>query len=110
MTGVACRAIRVAAALGLVASTVGAAIRREGLPLLADLARITGERFVCQACNIRYWHRDPGELLHIEVQNSAASRTAAAGASAAQTPSCIERAVKACDYVHEAINDHSRVA
>ena len=82
--------IRIAAALGLVASTVGAVIRREGLPHLADLDRITGEviRGSARRSNIRYEHRSPGDLLHIDVKKLAASPTVAVGACTVKAPSC----------------------
>jgi len=88
--------IRVAAALGLSASTVGAVIRRKGLPRLAELDRITGEivRSSSRRSTVRYEHARPGDLLHVDVKNSEGSPTAAAGdcTAVARSPTTLDRA------------------
>jgi transposase InsO family protein len=103
--------VRVAAALGLVASTVGAVIRRKGLPLLADVDRITGE-VICASSrrsNIRYEHRNCGDLLHVDVKKL--GRISDGGGwrlHGHREPS--HGTWQGWDYVHVAVDDHSRVA
>jgi len=104
-------AIRVAAGLGLVASTVGAVIRREGLPHLADLDRITGEviRASSQRSNVRYEHREPGSLLHVDVKKI--GRIPAGGGWRLHGKEQVKHGTgQGWDYVHVAVDDHSRVA
>lgn len=61
--------VRLAAHLGLPASTVGAVLRREQLPRLAELDRITGELIRSgRRSPVRYQHREPGSLLHVDVK------------------------------------------
>jgi transposase InsO family protein len=102
--------IRVAAALGLVASTVGAVIRREGLPPLADLDRITGEviRGSSRRSNVRYEHRNPGDLLHVDVKKL--GRIPDGGGWRVHGRIGTEHSGRGFDYVHVAVDDHSRVA
>ena len=85
--------IRIAAELGLSASTIGAVIRREGLPHLADLDRITGEviQTSTRRSNMRYEHPTPVTCCTSTSKSSAVSRTVAAGESTAKTPSCTAR-------------------
>ena len=103
--------IRIAAALGLVASTVGGVIRREGLPYLADLDRITGEviRASRRHSNVRYEHREPGSLLHIDVKKL--GRVPDGGGWRLHGKENVKHGTgQGWDYVHVAVDDHSRVA
>jgi transposase InsO family protein len=103
--------IRVAAALGLAASTVGTVIRREGLPLLADIDRITGEvlRASGRRSNVRYEHRNPGDLLHVDVKKLGRIPDGGGwrvhGRSAATQPKQM-----GFDFIHVAVDDHTRLA
>jgi transposase InsO family protein len=104
--------IRIAAALGLVANTVGAVIRRVGLPPLAGLERITG-KVTCgssRRSNIRYEHRNPGDLLHIDVKKLG-SIPDGGGWRIHGTDTKLHRTSRqGWDYIHVAVDDHSRVA
>jgi transposase InsO family protein len=103
--------VRVAAALGLVASTVGAVIRREGLPLLADVDRITGEviRGSSRRSSVRYEHANPGDLLHIDVKKL--GRIPDGGGWRIHGREQLPHGTRqGWDYVHVAVDDHSRVA
>jgi transposase InsO family protein len=104
--------IRIAAALGLAASTVGAVIRREGLPQLADLDRITGEviRSSARRSNIRYEHRNPGDLLHIDVKKLGRIPDGGGWRIHGQDTKLHRTSRQGWDYVHVAVDDHSRVA
>lgn len=95
--------------LGLPASTIGVVIRRWQLPRLGEVDRVTGEIIRSRATDVRYERSRPGELLHVDVKKlgrvpdgggwRALGRTAA--------PS---HARRGWDYVHVAIDDHSRIA
>jgi transposase InsO family protein len=103
--------IRLAAALGLAASTVGAVIRREGLPLLADIDRITGEviRASRRRSDVRYEHREPGSLLHIDVKKL--GRIPDGGGWRVHGREGLPHGTdQGWDYVHVAGDDHSRLA
>jgi len=103
--------IRLAAALGLVPSTVGAVIRRESLPLLADIDRITGEviRASSRRSNVRYEHREPGSLLHIDVKKL--GRIPDGGGWRVLGREGLPHGTgQGWDYVHVAVDDHSRLA
>ncbi|HEX3900276.1 MAG TPA: leucine zipper domain-containing protein, partial [Mycobacteriales bacterium] len=61
--------VALSAMLNIPASTIGVVLRREGMPRLSDLDRVTGEivrgrKFSDQ----RYEHREPGSLLHVDVK------------------------------------------
>ena len=103
--------VALSAILGIPASTIGVVLRREGLPRLADLDRVTGEivrgrRFSDQ----RYEHREPGSLLHVDVKKL--GRIPKGGGWRAHglghdTP---RGRGTGWDFVHVAIDDRSRVA
>lgn len=61
--------VRLAGLLGLPASTIGAVIRRAGLPRLADVDRLTGELLRGRRHSERRYERAcPGEWLHVDVK------------------------------------------
>ncbi len=104
--------VRVAASLGLTASTVGAVIRREGLPQLADLDRITGEliRASARRSNVRYEHRRPGDLLHVDVKKLGRIPDGGGWRIHGQDTQRHVSSGRGWDYVHVAVDDHSRLA
>ena len=95
------------------ASTVHRVLVRHRMPRLAWLDRPTGRRW-----SRRYERARPGELVHVDVKKLGATpRPAAAGASTAadQPASTWPRRADAgrrvgYDYVHCAIDDHTRLA
>jgi hypothetical protein len=61
--------IALSGVLDLPASTIGLVLRREGLPRLSDIDRITGEVIRGRRhSEIRYEHSEPGSLLHVDVK------------------------------------------
>jgi len=61
--------VRLAAKLGKAAPTIGAVLRREQLPRLSEVDRITGELIRSRRhSQVRYQHRNPGSLLHGDVK------------------------------------------
>lgn len=115
MRHLTCRGpVFIAGKLGMHASTVGRVLRRHQVPLLRDIDPVTGTVIrATRRSARRYEHDHPGSLVHIDVkklgripdgggwradpsQNAANHRTS-------------HRKV-GYDYVHTAVDDHSRVA
>lgn len=93
---------RLAPIVGVPRSTIGDVLRRQGLSRLRDRDRPTG-------IPIRYVRERPGELLHLDVKrlgripDGGGHRFRGRGQG---TP----RAQRGYDYVHQAVDDASRVA
>jgi transposase InsO family protein len=99
---------RIAALLGLSASTVHAVLTRHGLSRLAWMDRPTGQL-------IRRYERDrPGELLHVDVKKLGRLRDGGGwrvyGRDSDQSRAARSAPRVGFDYVHAAIDDHSRLA
>ena len=97
--------------LGIAPSTVGRVISRHGLPLLRDLDALTGVPVRRgPVSGVRYERERPGELVRIDVKKL--GRIPAGGGWRAHgkgaKPSV--RRGQGYDYVHSAIDDHSRLA
>jgi transposase InsO family protein len=104
---------RLAAELDLPASTVGAVLRRWAMPRLAELDRITGELLRSRASDARYEHARPGDLLHVDVKKL--GRIPDGGGwrlDGATTPDHgrSKHVPVGFDFIHVAVDDHSRVA
>ena len=104
--------VQLAAELGLPASTIGQVLRRWQVPRLADLDRLTGELLRHRVTDTRYEHPRPGDLLHIDVKKL--GRIPDGGGWRLDG----ERAVNhrgrqgqpvGFDFIHVAVDDHSRV-
>jgi len=96
---------RIAALLGLSASTVHAVLTRHGLSRLAWMDRPTGQL-------IRRYERDrPGELLHVDVKKLGRLRDGGGwrvhGRDSDQSRAARSAPRVGFDYVHAAIDDHS---
>jgi transposase InsO family protein len=107
--------VQLASEVGLPASTIGAVLRRWAMPHLADLDRITGELLRSRATDTRYEHPSPGDLLHIDVKKL--GRIPDGGGWRIDGLTWADhrghrraKGVKTgFDYIHVAIDDHSRV-
>lgn len=104
----------VAARTGVPPRTVSRIIARAGLPRLAELDPMTGERIrASKTTTVRYERERPGELVHMDVKKLGRipdgggwrANGRADSRSAAQ-----KRTRKGYDYVHSVIDDHSRLA
>jgi transposase InsO family protein len=105
--------VQLAAELALPAATIGAVLRRWAVPHLAEVDRITGELLRSRATEHRYEHPRPGDLLHVDVKKL--GRIPDGGGwrlDGANTPDHQrnKHVRTGFDYVHVAIDDHSRVA
>jgi len=99
---------RIGPILGLPASTVHRILTRHGLHRLAWLDRPTGQV-------IRRYERDrPGELLHVDVKKLGrippGGGWKARGRAEARTANPVSRRTTGFDYIHSAVDDHSRLA
>ena len=92
---------RIAWALGLARSTVYAVLRRSGLNRLDRLHRVSRRQ-------VRYEHAAPGDLLHLDVKKL--GRIPAGGGHRVRGRSSTTPRTRGLDYVHVAVDDHSRYA
>jgi transposase InsO family protein len=102
--------VALSARLGLPASTIGAVIARHGLPRLSQCDRITGEIVTGRRWSqVRYEHPYPGSLLHVDVKKL--GRIPPGGGWRAHGRSeAVRGRGNGWDFVHVAVDDHSRVA
>lgn len=105
---------RTSAATGVPVRTVSAILRRHHMPPLAHLDPITGAVIRgSQATTRRYERERPGELLHVDVKkigkipDGGGWRLHGRAATSAQKN---KRERIGYDYVHAAVDDHSRLA
>jgi len=97
--------------LNLPASTIGAVLRREGMPPLCHLDRVTGEvlkgrRFSQE----RYEHRDPGSMLHVDVKKLGKIPPGGGWRQHGRGTATPRGRGRGWDFVHVAVDDRSRVA
>jgi transposase InsO family protein len=105
--------VQLAVELGLPASTIGAVLRRWAMPHLLDLDRLTGELLRSRATDVRYEHPRPGDLLHVDVKKL--GRIPDGGGWRLDGAHDVGRQRSkhtraGFDYIHVAVDDHSRVA
>ena len=102
--------------VGVSPSTASRIIARAGLPALHDLDPVTGVRIrASRRTNRRYEREAPGDLVHIDVKKL--GRIPDGGGWRAEGPDAINHnkgrvgsKKLGMDYVHVAVDDHSRLA
>jgi transposase InsO family protein len=103
-----------AARTGVPARTVSRIIARAGLPRLAELDPMTGERVrASKTTAVRYERERPGELVHMDVKKlgripEGGGWKALGRARREETYNRVQRV--GYDYVHSLVDDHSRLA
>lgn len=104
----------IGAELGLPARTVSAILRRHRLPYLRDCDPLTGEVIrASKTTAVRYERARPGELIHMDVKkigripNGGGWRANGRGGDGDNRD---RRHGSGFDYVHSAVDDHSRLA
>jgi transposase InsO family protein len=102
-------AIYLAGELGLIASTVGRVLHRHQVPHLAAIDPITGAEVRRRHSGIRYEHPRPGDLLHIDVKKLGRVPDGGGWRLHGRKEEVRGRG-NGYDYLHVAIDDHSRVA
>lgn len=109
-------AVVLAAELGLNPSTVGRILARYRVPQLAAIDPITGERIrSSRRSQNRYEHREPGAMVHVDVKKLGRIPRGGGwrlhGRDAAVSVANRHKKTKiGYDYVHTAIDDHTRLA
>jgi len=103
-------AVVLAADLGMNPSTVGRILRRHDVPHLAAIDPVTGEPVRCaRRAGNRYEHPTPGALIHVDVKKL--GRIPAGGGWRLHGRSeAVKGRGNGYDYVHTAIDDHTRLA
>ena len=102
-------AVWIAGELGLPASTVGRVLRRHRVLLLRDLDRLTGAPIRVRASELRYERDRPGELLHVDVKKLGKIPDGGGWRVHGRSEAVRGRGI-GYDYVHSAVDDHSRAA
>jgi transposase InsO family protein len=102
-------AVYLAGELGLVASTVGRVLARHQVPPLAALDPITGAPVRRRHSGIRYEHPHPGDLLHIDVKKLGRVPDGGGWRLHGRREDVRGRGI-GYDYLHVAVDDHSRLA
>jgi transposase InsO family protein len=101
----------IGAELGIAASTVGRVIRRHRLPLLRELDALTGEPVRRgPVSRVRYERPRPGELIHVDVKKLGRIPDGGGWRAHGRGPRPVVRRAVGHDYVHSAVDDHSRLA
>src|SRR3712207_6024103 len=102
--------LRLAALVGIAASTIGAVLARAGVPRLAEIDRLTGERLRGRRHSDRRYERaHPGELLHVDVKKLGRIPDGGGWRVHGRSEEVRGRGL-GWDYVHVAIDDHTRLA
>jgi transposase InsO family protein len=102
--------VRLAAILGIAASTIGAVLTRAGMPRLADVDRLTGELLRGRRHSDRRYEREhPGDLLHVDVKKLGRVPDGGGWRVHGRREEVRGRGI-GWDYVHVAIDDHTRLA
>ena len=97
--------------LNLPASTIGVVLRREGMPPLCQLDRVTGQVIKGRRySDLRYEHREPGSLLHVDVKKLGKIPKGGGWRQHGRGSATPRGRGTGWDFVHVAIDDHSRVA
>jgi transposase InsO family protein len=100
--------------LGVPARTVSSILRRHQMPYLRDCDPLTGSVIrASKTTAVRYERARPGELIHMDVKKIGripdGGGWRARGRQMSQT-SAHKKAQIGFDYVHSAVDDHSRLA
>lgn len=95
---------RLGAILGMPRSTCYAVLRRHGLQRLDWMDRPSGEVIR------RYERERPGELIHVDVKKLGRIPPGGGWRALGRQPGLTHNARAGYDYVHSAVDDHSRMA
>ena len=101
----------IAGELGICAATVGRVLRRNDMPHLSMLDALTGIPIRRgPATRVRYEREVPGELIHIDVKKLGRIPTGGGWRAHGRGYRPTNTRQIGFDYVHAAIDDHSRLA
>ena len=101
----------IGAELGLSATTVGRVLRRNRMPRLCELDALTGAPVRRGPMSrVRYERARPGELIHVDVKKLGRVPEGGGWRAHGRGPRPAARRGQGWDYLHAAIDDHSRLA
>jgi transposase InsO family protein len=101
----------IGAELGLSATTVGRVLRRNRMPRLCELDALTGAPVRRGPMSrVRYERARPGELIHVDVKRLGRVPEGGGWRAHGRGPKPAARRGQGWDYLHAAIDDHSRLA
>jgi transposase InsO family protein len=106
-----CGPARIAAAAGVPTRTVSRILARRGVPCLAECDPLTGQRIrATRHTTRRYEHPAPGDLIHLDVKKL--GKIPPGGGWRAHGRGTRPGSARGLgyDYVHAAVDDHSRLA
>ena len=93
------------------ARTVSAILRRHQVPYLADCDPLTGEVIrASRRTRVRYERPAPGDLVHIDVKKIGRIPTGGGWRARGRAERPNHKRGLGYDYVHAAVDDHSRLA
>jgi transposase InsO family protein len=95
---------------GIPAATCGRILRRRGMARLADCDPLTGQPIrVCRRSGQRYERSRPGELVHVDVKKIGRIPDGGGWRAHGRGEQVRGRGI-GYDYVHAAVDDHTRLA
>jgi transposase InsO family protein len=95
---------------GIPAATCGRILRRHGVPRLADCDPLTGQVIRASRHSHRRYERDrPGELIHVDVTKIGRIPDGGGWRAHGRSEQVKGRGI-GYDYVHAAVDDHTRLA
>lgn len=101
----------IAGELGVCPRTAGRVITRAGLPRLDALDAVTGEAVRRgPRSDVRYERDRPGELVHVDVKKLGRIPDGGGWRVHGRGPKPTARRGRGFDYVHSAVDDHTRLA
>ena len=102
---------RIAQDTGVPASTCNRILRRHGIPLLRECDPLTGEVIRASRTTAkRYEHDHPGSLIHVDVKKLGRIPDGGGWKANGRVPGGTRSQQVGFDYVHSAVDDHSRLA
>ena len=102
--------VRLACIVGVAASTISAVLTRAGMPRLAEVDRLTGELLRGRRhSEVRYEREEAGDLLHVDVKKLGRIPDGGGWRVHGRSEEVRGRGL-GWDYVHVAIDDHTRLA
>ncbi|REH17390.1 IS481 family transposase [Kutzneria buriramensis] len=102
---------RISAATGIPTRTVSRVLARRGVPRLAECDPLTGHRIrATRHTTCRYEHPAPGDLVHLDVKKIGKIPPGGGWRAHGRGPKPGSKRGLGYDYVHAAVDDHSRLA
>jgi transposase InsO family protein len=105
-----CGPARISTRTGVPVRTVSRVLARHGVPRLAECDPLTGQRIRATRHTRRYEHPHPGDLVHLDVKKIGKIPPGGGWRAHGRSTRPGSHRGLGYDYVHAAIDDHSRLA